>query len=118
MKPAHKLLHKNNLHNSHWGLRIIAAENLGEFTDEDESLASLWISCACGKLDSHVQINSNGEPEDTLLSNLGVEFSDWVKVIPDGWLIGITNNVNDEFHGAAVTLVQIEQRSLELLKES
>tara|TARA_R110000851_G_scaffold41381_1_gene103893 strand:- start:92 stop:463 length:372 start_codon:yes stop_codon:yes gene_type:complete len=117
MKPAHKLLFQNNLHHSYWGLLIIAAEKLGKFTRDTERLSEQWPSCACGKLDNHVKRDTKGVPEDEALWMLGMEFSQWVNGTA-GWLGGITDDVGFRFHGAAKKLVEIEKRSIELLKES
>ena len=113
MKPAHKLLFENKLHESHWGLRIIEAEINGKFTYLDEDDASKWMSCACGKLDEHIERNKTmrggagfGSPKDEELFSLGEDFS--VYVDEDSF----------EFYHAANMLIGIEKRSIELLKES
>jgi hypothetical protein len=116
MKRAHKLLFENNLHESHWGLRIIEAELNGKFTYLDEVHASKWMSCACGKLDAHIERNVNktigarisvaGSPKDEELFSLGEDFS----VFVDEDSLG--------FYHAARMLILIEKRSIELLKES
>jgi hypothetical protein len=116
MKPAHKLLFENNLHHSYWGLLIIAAEKLGKFTRDTERLSEQWPSCACGKLDNHVKRNTEGAPEDGALLMLGMEFSQWVNVT--GYDGTAYVGLHGKFHGAAVSLVAIEKRSIELLEES
>jgi hypothetical protein len=117
MNPAHKLLLENNLHKSHWGLRIISAENFGAFTPEDESDGSSWFFCACGKLDDHIILESSRfdkAPKDKLLFRLGVNFAEYVDVD-----IGDPSDFDvSRFYSAAECLIRIENRSIELLKES
>ena len=50
--PAKDLLTQHNLQTSHWGQRIIAAEERGgKFTEEDANDSYDWTTCACGKQD-------------------------------------------------------------------
>ncbi len=37
-------------------------------------MASSWVTCACGNQCSVIKRRSDGEPMDTVLSNLGYEF--------------------------------------------
>jgi hypothetical protein len=116
MKPAHKLLFENNLHESHWGLRIIYAELDGGFDDDDECDASQWLSCACGKLDDHIEVVPEGtnkapnSPIDRILFTLGNDFANAVEENPDR-----SENVC-QFYESAQILIKIEARSIELLK--
>ena len=109
MKPAHKLLFESNLHKSHWGLRIIAAESNGYYEKKDTAAASSWFSCACGKLDGHIARNMLGVPLDDDLRRLGNMFDIWV---------ANHHRISSRFLHAAEYLVAIENRSLELMKES
>jgi hypothetical protein len=114
MKPAHKLLFENNLHQSHWGLRIIAGEIKGRFSEVDIFDSNQWMSCACGKLDGHIErekgIKNKGCPKDRTLFLLGHDFNDYVHFVPTSETIS-----NGQFYRAARTLIAIEQRSIELL---
>jgi hypothetical protein len=103
MLPAHALLVKEKLDQSNWGKRIIAAEgNNNDFQPSDRTCANSWMSCACGKLDAHIEREKYGDaPEDRKLYDLGLLF---------------TQQVNgSRAYGAAVSLIKIEKRSIELL---
>jgi hypothetical protein len=127
MKAAHKLLFENNLHESHWGLRIIEAEIKGYYPEIDKIDSESWLSCACGKLDRHVKTNMNdmtmdvGAPLDFTLRSLGVKFDRLID-ITDYIFIGgkriIFTYDYTTFYCAAETLVAIEKRSIELLEET
>jgi hypothetical protein len=120
MKPAHKLLFENNLHESHWGLRIINAEDIGKFTWMDTRDASKWVTCACGKIDVHIERRPygnyamGGSPKDSLLLDWGNDFSDYV----DEDVAWLELDEYAEFFIAAEILVKIQARSIELFKES
>tara|TARA_R110000851_G_scaffold34260_3_gene91098 strand:+ start:201 stop:521 length:321 start_codon:yes stop_codon:yes gene_type:complete len=104
MLPAHALLVKEKLDQSVWGERIIAAEgNNNVFRPNDRSCANAWMSCACGKIDTHIEREqSSCAPKDRKLYDLGLLF---------------TQQVNgSRAFGAAVTLIKIEKRSIELLR--
>jgi hypothetical protein len=110
MNESYQLLFENNLHESHWGKRIIAAEINGFWDKSDYRAAGAWFSCACGKLDDHIERIGN-VPVDDKLKMLGHRFSMWV----DEKLPLCTLR---DFFRAAETLVAIEKRSIELLEES
>jgi hypothetical protein len=100
---ARELLVNAGLDKSVWGLDIIKAAELGRVTYEMKQDAQCWSSCACGKLDAHIQKTSDGEPEDYELRRLGYEFSKCAR--------------QDRIVDAAETLIAIEARSIELFNE-
>jgi hypothetical protein len=118
MLYANDLLVKEGLDRSVWGFRIIAAEKLGKFDYEVEDLAGYWMSCACGELDEHIKKNGDGSPIDETLRKVGLEFAEWIDADFDEDYVVLCNGIQNQFHGAAVSLVAIEKRSIELLKES
>ena len=86
---------------SHWGLRIQLAEERGYFTQQDRRDAGEWPTCACGKQDPRIPRFSNQRPRDYGLESLGLSFY---------------NRVRDhDAVGAADVLVEIEERSREIL---
>lgn len=97
---AKQYLIDKGLADSHWGKRIIEAEERGEFDVTDQDDAEDWVSCACGRLDG-VARGPYGEPVDKPLRRRGMTFHECVAM--------------DEFMGAAQTLVAIERRAAELL---
>lgn len=101
MKTAKEILTQANLQHSHWGERIIAAEDRGYFSAEDVDKAMDWITCACGMSDPRIPKDECGAPEDILLDKYGNYFSGWVE---DG-----------HFANAATYLVLIEKRAAELV---
>jgi len=106
--PVHKYLKDNNLDKTHWGERIILAEDEGEFSDKDIDDSGAWLSCACGKLDKRIQRQPpdhdfGGTPVDATLRHLGFRFHDYVSY----------NN----FMMAAQSLCQIQTREAKLLSE-
>ena len=126
MKPAHKLLFENKLHESHWGLRIIDAEIKGYYQEIDKIDSESWLSCACGKLDRHIKTNMNdmtmdvGAPLDRILRKLGVRFDRLIDNSDFNFIEGqrmIFTHDYTIFYCAAETLVAIEKRSIELMKE-
>ena len=105
MKEAKKLLVEAGYDKTRWGARIILAEKRHHFTGKEANKGSDWISCACGELDSHIEMMpyEDDGPADRQLNDLGVCFGRHV--------------YNDEFLLAARTLIAIEERSVELLRE-
>tara|TARA_R110000822_G_C14991735_1_gene459772 strand:+ start:244 stop:561 length:318 start_codon:yes stop_codon:yes gene_type:complete len=102
MKTAKEVLVEAGLDQSHWGIRVIAAESNGLFTEYDTHDSGDWFSCACGKLDDHIKRNQHGEPEDQELNEYGMKF-----------YIAVACR---DFLEAALSLIKIENRSMELLR--
>ena len=102
MKPANKILTDANLNNSYWGKRIISAEKRGYFIKNDRDASRVWVTCACGKLEG-IERDIEGVPVDDKLRKLGLTFSVLI--------------YDDNFVTAAITLVDIEKRALELQSE-
>jgi hypothetical protein len=103
MNKAKGLLVEAGLDKSHWGKRIIIAEELGGFTEEDCVKAAAWPTCACGRVDGGISRAPHGEPRDSRLSVLGGIFP--IRVI------------GDRFREAAKCLIDIEHRAIQVLKE-
>tara|TARA_R110000782_G_scaffold21033_5_gene56748 strand:+ start:3229 stop:3591 length:363 start_codon:yes stop_codon:yes gene_type:complete len=118
MLYANDLLVKEGLDQSVWGLRIIAAEKLGHFNYAIDDLSGYWMSCACGELDDHIKRHADSSPIDETLYKVGLEFAEWIDADFDEDYVVLCNGIQNQFHGAAVSLVAIEKRSIELLKES
>ena len=101
MKTAKEVLAEAGLDQSHWGIRIIEAELRGFFTIADEHASGNWMSCACGRLDDHIERDPEyGEPEDQELNEYGIKFYN-----------AVTCN---DFLEAALSLIKIVKRSMEL----
>ncbi len=103
------LLTKHNLHQSHWGKRIIkaASSNPPSFTLGDTHDAGDWSKCACGKALNPVVMEHaehGNHPSDPYLGDLGTRF--YVKVAEHCPL------------EAAETLIEIEHRAEELAKRN
>lgn len=108
-------LTKNNLHDSFWGKKIIAAVKRDRFTDSNIDHAHTWNTCACGKISTKIEysdettFDSNGEPVESKkpldfhLQNLGDEFYEHVR--------------ENRFRLAAETLVEIECRAKDLASQ-
>ena len=106
MTTAKQLLTGAGLQDSHWGVRIIAAEERGSFGVNDCVDALSWQTCACGKLDPRIPRQTdvnNPAPLDMHLRELGQEFYCHV--------------TDHEFLEAARTLIAIEKRAAEVLAE-
>tara|TARA_B110000240_G_scaffold178700_1_gene208328 strand:+ start:533 stop:841 length:309 start_codon:yes stop_codon:yes gene_type:complete len=89
------------LHESTWGVSIIKAQKSG-FTEKDCINAGEWTTCACGKVDRHVEMVSDDYgPLDQELNDLGIDFAKYVG--------------EDRVRDAAYALIAIEKRSIELL---
>ena len=67
------------------------------------NLSKSWITCACGNQCNIIPRGMSGRPIDNLLQILGMAFTDYV--------------FNEDRVGALKTLEQIENRSIELIKE-
>lgn len=96
-------LQKWALDETHWGKRIIKAEQKGSFTSKDKDDASNWMSCACGKLDKRIPRTRVAcrAPDDSKLTASGYKFSDSIN--------------HNEFWAAAYLLSVIEERGNEIL---
>ena len=101
---AEDLLIAAGIHESTWGVSIIEAETRGHFAAAQTLDADDWFSCACGKLDGHIEKDGDGGPKDKQLNELGVWFSVCVR--------------DNFFIEAATTLIAIEARSIALLNET
>ena len=95
-------LESAGLEESVWGQRIIQAENRNGFTFINRMNAHCWQTCACGQQDPRLH-GENGAPFDRLHIKLGKAFSEAVEA--------------DDFLEAALTLINIERRSIELLAQ-
>jgi hypothetical protein len=104
MNTAKEVLVEAGLDKFHWGIIIIKAEMGDGFEDDEDSAAGSWMSCACGKLDDHVERGEDGEPLDERLYELGLNFHDYVAC--------------NEYLGAALTLVEIHDRSIDLFLDT
>ena len=109
MGSAETLLTVNNLEDSMWGRRIVAAAKRGDWNDYDLSMAGRWTSCACGQMDPWIEIDpgTDGGPMDAKLWQLGCEF---------GKLY--SSEQGDMFDRAARLLIAIHTRSMELYNEA
>ena len=87
---------------SFWGAIIIQAENRKGFDEAERDAAADHYPCACGQLDPRLQ-DEYGVPFDDTQEAIGLVFSDAVD--------------NDDFLQAALTLIDIERMSAELLAE-
>lgn len=100
---AKELLTNAGLAKTYWGKKIIAAEKRGELDETDYSMSLSWQTCACGKQDARIPRDKYGCPEDYQLYRLGEDFPRFIRL--------------KEFLDAAQTLVAIEKRAAEILKE-
>jgi hypothetical protein len=98
---AKKLLLEAELQDTYWGEIIILAEISGGFTEADKKNAKDWFNCACGKQDPRIPRDECGAPLDSVLFNLGNNFSDCVN--------------QDNYGVAAMGLIEIERRARNLL---
>jgi hypothetical protein len=98
---AKQLLTEANLHATHWGKRIITAEEFHGTTPSDLSDSGEWTTCACGKQDPRIPRTKSGAPIDEYLEELGVAF--------------YQNVCAHRFLEAAETLIAIERRAAEIL---
>lgn len=114
---AADLLAEAGLTKTHWGKRIIKAEQEGTFTSKDRSDSGNWALCACGKADMRIPraggdpaseaFNANShhdmEPCDLRLRTLGGNFPDDI--------------YDNKPVAAAKTLIAIETRAAALLRK-
>ena len=98
---AAQILADHGYTTTHWGLRIIKADQLCGCDGGDRMAGEEWPTCACGVQDPRL-MSPAGTPKDQELINLGFDFSDMV-------------NTN-EFELAAMYLIQIELRAAELVR--
>lgn len=70
---------------------------------EAKVLASSWVTCACGNQCDIIPRRISGAPRDPKLERLGVYFSHYIKI--------------KDKTAAKQILIEIEQRSTELIKE-
>ena len=108
---AKEILIQANLQDSHWGQRIIAAEERGNFTLEDSYDSGDWTTCACGTQDPRIPRGVRGTPLDEVLLDGGLVFSKLIDVYEDG------SNWEFDFVEAAKTLITIEKRAAEIIVE-
>lgn len=99
---AKQVLKEAGLAKSHWGKRIIDAEERGEFTQQDRIEAENWVTCACGKVTVDIPRHDVGSPIDTKLLWLGLDFDHAVD--------------SHRFTSASKTLVEIEKRAAQVTK--
>jgi len=101
---AHDILHNADLHATHWGQRIIEAEQVGHFGSADIHDAAQWPTCACGKTTANIKRedwkDGSYAPIDAKLLKLGTRFENHVR--------------DNDFATAAQTLVDIEVRASEV----
>ena len=95
-------LRRARLDRSHWGQKILNAEQRGRFTDEEEMRAIDWVTCACGRVTHDIPRDTNGAPLNGELARLGVAFSDAV--------------AERDFSEAASLLIQIEALAVKVSK--
>ena len=95
----------------YWTLTLERARKrvaVGEyaFTRQERHLASQWVTCACGQLDSRIPLRDPDEPEcgpkDNELARLGVQFSLEVG--------------RHDIDAAELTLAKIDMRASEILR--
>lgn len=68
-----------------------------------EKLAGDWVTCACGNQCSILEREGDGEPVDSELNTLGLDFNDEIHA--------------ENYRGAKKTLQAIEKRSAKLIAE-
>lgn len=99
---THQTLVDARIAKTSWGRRIIRAEARGAFTGDAKEDANNWTTCACGKQDPRLLGGMARRPMDYDLRQLGYDFGYQVR--------------NDNFLGAARTLIAIEDRAGFLLR--
>jgi hypothetical protein len=83
-----------------------------------ENLASNWVTCACGQLCKALPrgtSNNPDEPKDPKLSELGYKFYDEIEKARDCKKLNAPALVKVYLANAEEILIQIEQRTTELL---
>jgi len=105
MQTATEIVSNAHLQDTEWGKRIIEADKLGGFSHDDELDSSEWLTCACGKSLTDIQIDDEScAPVDSELQARGLRL--WHRVR------------EDDVPGAAKTLVEIEERAMLLHLQS
>jgi len=104
MSKTKRILTDAGLEDTYWGKAIIQAQEDGAFTPELSEESGNWTTCACGKQSDMIPRQPDGgAPVDSILLKLGVLFCDFVG--------------DNAFTRSAETLVKIEERATEVLKE-
>jgi len=85
-----------------WKDRIKRARESGSFTNQDIKLANAWVTCACGEQDPRIPVEPVMGPEDTVLNEMGHDFTYCVD--------------HDDFDGAEDVLNLIELRADMILR--
>ena len=101
---AEQILKDHGLHDSHWGKRIIAAEQNGGFNEQDIHDAANWVTCACGKVTHDIPRGksfSSNAPKDGKLLDLGGSFHYRIST--------------QSFAASAIALINIEKRAIEVV---
>ena len=100
---AEQILKEHGLHASHWGKRIIAAEQKDVFNSDDVEDSSRWVTCACGKITQSIpRVGMSNAPKDERLLSLGEAFYEGI--------------LEQEYILVAKTLINIEKRAIEVAK--
>jgi hypothetical protein len=103
-KTAKEILREHRLLPSYWGRRIVKAEERSRFAEKDARHSASWQTCACGRQDERIPRDDHeGAPIDEELQDLGYAFYSFV--------------LQHNPRGAANTLVKIERRAAEVLRE-
>jgi hypothetical protein len=90
-----------------------------EVLTEAEKLASNWVSCACGQLCKALPrgtSNSFSEPKDAELSKLGYKFHNAIESARYCKKIKKSDSLGLRLADAKETIIQIEQRTNQLLQ--
>jgi hypothetical protein len=106
MKKAKKLLVEAGLDKTHWGARIIYAEEVEFTTEDDKEDAADWITCACGRQDPRIEKQGDGlnQPKDRELVSLGLRFNESI--------------YDNDMAYAATLLISIEERAAIVLAKT
>ena len=106
MYRAKEYLQKAGLAETHWGERIILAEENGYFSRFDIKRANNWVDCACGKccLGPEQRGEYTNYPKDDELRKEGEEFGEVVKA--------------GDFVEAAHILHRIETLAVEIMRNA
>ena len=83
MNTAKEVLVEAGLDKSHWGIRVIDAENIGFFTVTDKEDVTDWFSYPCGMLNENIGRAWDDEPLDDELMDCSGKFFRAVKGSPD-----------------------------------
>tara|TARA_R110000851_G_scaffold25687_2_gene73701 strand:+ start:5272 stop:5637 length:366 start_codon:yes stop_codon:yes gene_type:complete len=112
MGSAETLLTVNELEDSMWGKRILAAKARGGWNADDLSMSGNWATCACGQMDPWIEVDNTDtltdkRPLDRTLFVLGCDFGN----------LEYTGDAV-KFDRAARLLIAIHTRSMELYDEA